>query len=192
MTTQSVLDNLAAWIESEVTPQVTLKKAVMFGLAEDEGYSFELVHPAVYVTTFPRTAAEHENENDDRPILAPAIIVYASGTSTINTATGATETPITLLVQTWNPGKHDLITNEAGETVPAFRVDAEGWRDLACFVDKIISALAQAELPGGLAISKNISYSLPDVEENNFYPYYRSEVTFTATHYMTLQAKFNI
>lgn len=192
MTTQTVLDNLAAWLQSEITPQVTLKKAVMFGVAEDEGYSFELVHPAVYVTTFPRTAAEHEKADDDRPILAPAIIVYSSGMSTINTATGATETPITFLVQTWNPGKHDIITNEAGEKVPAFRVDAEGWRDLACFVDKIISALAQAELPGGLAISTAIDFTLPDVEENNFYPYYRSEITFTVTHYKRLQAKFNI
>lgn len=192
MTTQNVLDNIAAWLESEVTPAVTLKKAVQFGVAEDEGYKHALVQPAVYVTTFPRTAAEHENEEDSRPILAPSIIVYSSGASVINTATGAIDTPITLLVQTWNPGKHEMISTENGEQVPAFRVDAEGWRDLASFVDRIISALAQAELPAGLALSTEINYTLPDVEDNNFYPYYRSEITFTATHYKRIKPKFNI
>lgn len=192
MTTQSVLDNLAAWLKETVIPQVTLKKAVKLGLAEDESYKFELVTPAVYVTTFPRTAGEHESADDTRPIVAPAVIVYSSGTSTLDTQNGAIETPITFLVQTWNPGQHVSSIDENGEQVPAFRVDAEGWRDLAFFVDRIISALEDATLPAGVRLSTDVSFTLPDVEENNFYPYYRSEVTFTVTHYKKYSNKYNI
>lgn len=192
MTTQSVLDNLAAWLEKEVTPQVTLKKAVQFGLAEDENYKFELVRPAVYVTTYPREAGEHESANDSRPIVAPSIIVYSSGASTLDTKSGAIETPITFLVQTWNPGQHESRIDENGDKEPAFRVDAEGWRDLAFFVDRIVSALEDATLPAGVKLSTEITFTLPDVEENNYYPYYRSEVSFYVTHYKKISNKYNI
>ncbi len=192
MTTNEVLSNFAEWLEKTVCQGLTFKKAVKLKRVEDAGYEYELISPAVYVSTFPLTAAEHESTEDSRPVVAPCVIVSSSGEGSINFATGKTETPIKLMLQVWNPGKHIAITREDGQTEKAFEVDAEGYKDVACFIERILSKLAESELPGGLVVSNEANYSLPDVEENSFYPYYRGTVDFSVTHYKKIKPKFDI
>lgn len=184
MTTQEVLSNFAEWLEKAVCQKLTFKKAVKLKRIEDAGYEYELVCPSVYVSTFPLTAAEHENTEDSRPVVAPCVIVSSSGEGSINFATGLTETPVRLMLQVWNPGKHI----DSG----TFEVDADGYKDVASFIERILAELAKSELPAGLVVSNEARYSLPDVEENSFYPYYRGTVEFSVTHYRKIKPKFDI
>ena len=192
MTTQEVLINFAVWLENTVCSKLAFKRAMKLKRVEAEGYEYELISPAVYVSTFPLTAAEHESEADSRPVVAPCVIVSSSGEGSINFATGRTETPIQLMLQVWNPGKHISVTREDGHEEQAFEVDAEGYKDAASFVERILAELVKSELPGGLVVSNEARFSLPDVEENNFYPYYRGTVEFTVTHYRKIKPKFDI
>lgn len=192
MTTQTILSDFAKWLEQTVCSRLKFKVAMNIKRAEDAGYEYKLVNPAVYVSTFPLTAAAHDSVNDKRPVVAPCVIVSGSGEGSIDFATGFTETPIQLMLQVWNPGQHIEITNSNGIKEKAFEVDANGYKDVACFVECIIDELAKSELPGGLVVSKDAQFSLPNVEENTFYPYYRGTVEFSVTHYREIKPKFNI
>lgn len=192
MTTQEVLSNLAEWLNENVCSELTFKKAVKRRRVEAAGYEYELIRPAVYVTTFPLTADEHDSPDDKRPIVAPCVIVCGSGEGSINFANGLTETPVKLMLQVWNPGKHVTYTQEDGQIVNDFEVDAEGYKDIATLVEHILAELAKSELPGGLVVSNEAQYSLPDVEENSIHPYYRGTVEFSVTHYRKIKPKFDI
>lgn len=192
MITQQVLKNFAAWLEEAVCKKLSFKRAVKLSIAEDEGYNYTLINPAVYVSTFPLTSAEHESPEDSRPVLAPCVIVSVSGEGSLDFASGKTETPVQLMLQTWNPGKHIIYTDENGNEVRDFEVDAEGYNDIAAFVECILEELAKSELPGGLVVSSEARYMLPNVEENDLYPYYRGTVEFSVTHYRKIQPKFDI
>lgn len=189
MTTQEVISNLSAWLKEAVCDKLELKRATEYEQASAEGYKYTLVKPAVYEVTLPANAAEYDKEGDtDAPIVAPCVTVTCSGTGTLNTRAGWVETPITLNVQTWNPGMH--VTDADGNT--GFAVTSEGWRDLAVFIDRITKELADAELPGGLVLSAEIRPTFPNVEDNQYYPYYRGRVEFSVTHNRRIKPKFNI
>ncbi len=188
MTTQTAITALAEWLRAEVCPGLRFKVAAKFKVASDAGYQYRLATPAVYETYFPATAAEHGKDDDDRPQFAPCIIVTIAGQSTFSTETGMVEYPFNLLLQTWNPGEHGI--NENGE--PVFTESAEGWRDVANLADTIAKKLAEAECPGGLCVTDDIVTTLPAAEGNEFYPYYRAEVAFTATAARRLAPKFDI
>jgi hypothetical protein len=192
MITQQVLTNFAAWLEEAVCKKLQFKRAVKLAMVEDEGYEYTLITPAVYVSTFPLTSAEHESPEDTRPVVAPCVIVSSSGEGSLDFATGRTETPVKLMLQVWNPGQHVAITREDGHVEKAFEVDAAGYNDVASFVERILEELNQSELPGGLVVSSEARYALPDVEENSFYPYYRGTVEFSVTHYRKIKPKFDI
>lgn len=192
MITQQVLTNFAAWLEETVCKTLSYKRAVKLKMAEDEGYEYTLIKPAVYVSAFPLTAAEHESPEDTRPAVAPCVIVSSSGEGSIDFATGRTETPIKLMLQVWNPGKHVNIKLADGQEERTFEVDEEGYKDVASFVERILAELAKSELPGGLVVSNEARYSLPDVEDNSYYPYYRGTVEFSVTHYRKIKPKFDI
>lgn len=188
MTTQTAISALAQWLRTEVCPDLRFKVAAKFKLASDVGYQYRLAAPAVYETYFPATAAEHGREDDDRPQVAPAIIVTIAGQSTYSTKSGMVEYPFNLLLQTWNPGTHGV--SENGE--PTFVESAEGWRDVVNLADTVAGTLAEAECPGGLCLTDDIVTTLPSMEGNEFYPYYRAEVAFTATAARRIAPKFGI
>jgi len=189
MTTQQVIGNMADWLRSTVCSRVQGKRAALYGQASAEDYNYTMENPAVYESCFPANAAEWDKDDRERhPIVAPAMVLSASGESTLDTAHGIIETPLRILVQTWNPGKH--AKDAAGN--PVFAVDAEGWRDVACLTDRIVSELANAELPGGMLVTGDIRFELPDVEDNEFYPYYRASVEFSVSYARILKPKFNI
>lgn len=189
MTTQEIIDGLTGWLTYEVCRNLQFKTAAEYEAASADGYDFQLSHPAVYAAFFPHDAAEHNGDNSASPIVAPAIIVSADGQSSFNRADGWVETPITLSLQVWNPGIH--FVDENG--VPGFRVGDEGWKDIAVMTDWVVKAIATAEFPGGLTLSgESINYTLPDVGENEFYPYYRSKIEFSVSHLRRLPSKFNI
>lgn len=189
MTTQEVIDNLSAWLKEAVCSKQFLKRATVYEQAMHEGYEYSLVNPAVYEGTFPPDAAEYDSETEGAaPNVAPCIIVTCSGASTYNTKAGWIETPVTLKVQTWNPGQHG--TDADGN--PTFTVTADGWRDLAAFIDAIVKELANAEFPGGLGIADEIVFTLSEIEENPYYPYYRGTVEFSVTHSRRIKRKFDI
>lgn len=189
MTTQEVISKLTAWVQETVCDKLQFKRATEYGQAAAAEYKYTLVKPCAYEVALPANAAEYDKEGEaDAPITAPCVIVTSSGNGTVNTRAGWVETPISLRVQTWNPGLH--VTDEAGN--PSFTVTAEGWRDLAIFIDRIAKELADAELPAGLALSTQIQTKLPDVENNNYYPYYRGTVEFSVTHNRRIKPKFDI
>ncbi len=189
MTTQQVIGNMAAWLRSAVCSRVQGKRAALYEQATAEGYAYTLVAPAVYEACFPINAAEWDKDAQERhPIVAPALVLSTAGESTLDTAHGLIETPLRILVQTWNPGQHA----RDAEGNPVFAVDAEGWRDLACLVDRLVTELANAELPGGMLVAGDIRFELPDVEENEFYPYYRANIEFSVSYARILNPKFNI
>lgn len=189
MTTQFIVDSLSAWLRESVCGKLQFKTAAEYQFASaNEDYAFRLSHPAVYPAFFPHDAAEHNEDDTQSPIVAPCIIVSADGQSTFNRADGWIETPITLSLQIWNPGTH---YTENG--IPSFQVGDEGWRDISVFCDTVVKAIAVAEFPGGLVLSgESISFSLPDVEKNDFYPYYRAEIDFSVSYLRRLPNKFNI
>ncbi len=189
MTTQQVIGNMADWLRSTVCSREQGKRAALYEQAAAEDYAYTLVHPAVYESCFPANAAEWDSDAPERhPIVAPALVLSTAGESTLDTAHGRIETPLRLLVQTWNPGRHA----KDADGNPVFAVDAGGWRDVACLVDRLVSELANAELPGGMLVTGDIRYELPDVEENEFYPYYRASVDFFVSYARILKPKFNI
>ncbi len=188
MTHQQAITLLATWLREEVCANLRYKVATVYKVAQDAGYEYELAAPAVYETYFPRGAAEREPKVANRPVMAPCIIVTISGQSTLATQDGMLSLPFRLLLQTWNPGSHAV--DEDGK--PCFRVDAEGWRDVASFADVVAKAIAEAECPGGLAVTDDILTTLPEASENDFYPYYRAEIAFTASAARRITSKYGI
>lgn len=189
MTTQQVMENIAAWLRETVCNHAQGKRAALYEQAAADGYDYTMAATAVYEACFPANAAEWDKDvKEHHPIVAPAVVVSTAGESTMDTAHGTIETPLHFLIQTWNPGKH---AHDA-EGNPAFVLDSEGWRDVACLTDRIVNALANAELPGGMLVTGDIRYELPDVEDNEFYPYYRAGVDFSVSYARILKPKFNI
>lgn len=188
MTTQQVIQNLAAWLE-EQTADLKAKRASEFSEVQAEGYEYQLVRPAVYELQLPINAAEHIDGAAEAPITAPAIIVTSGGETTVETANGKITTAILLKIQTWSPGSH--AETENGERV--FTVDGEGWRDCVSFMDTITKRLADAEFPAGCSMTGNITCSYPDGDENPFYPYYIGTIQFELQHFRRLKGnKFDI
>lgn len=188
MTTQQLISNLAQWLE-EHSADLKYKRASEFSEVQAEGYKYKLTRPAVYELQLPVNAAEHIEGEEEAPITAPAIIVATGGETTLDTATGQTDTQILLKIHTWNPGQH--ATDENGESV--FTVDGEGWRDCVSLIDTITKRLADAEFPGGGSIAGEITSALPDGEENPYFPYYIGTIQFTLQHFRRPKgSKFNI
>lgn len=187
MTTQQVISNMAAWL-TEHTADLTYKRASLYEQAQAEDYAYTLVRPAIYELQLPINAAEHDKDAEDAPITAPCVIVCSGGESTMSSKDGETTTSILLKLFTWNPGQHTM--TEDGER--AFTPDGEGWRDCTSFLDTVAKRMLNEELPAGCSMTGDITVSLPDVEDNPYYPYYFGTIQFDLVHYRRERTKFDI
>lgn len=189
MTTQQVIKRLAAWLRDNVCADMKFPRAMSDSYFERDDFSRELVNPEVYEGAMPRDVAEQQpGERAPKHNVAPCIIVAPAEAAEMSARIGQVEQPIRLGVQVWEPG---YIERSEDGSVLYLPGDA-GYRDLTCFVDRIVTALAEDQLPSGIRIVGGISYTFADFSKAESWPYFPAAITFKVQYHRFIKPQFDI
>lgn len=189
MTTQECIHLLADWLRENVCAELRYPRAMADGYADRDDFERVEVEPAVYEGAMPRDVAEYTPGGDEpRHIIAPCIVVTTGGGATLSPQFGEVEQQIRLLVQVWEPG--NVATREDG-TLEISPGD-EGYRTITAFVDRLVTRLAEAVIPGGVRVVGDVAFEYADFSKAENWPYYPALVSFKAQYYRNLKPQFDL
>lgn len=189
MTTQQCIERLAEWIRENVCADLKFQRALADGFFERDDFERELVTPAVYEGAMPRDVAEHRpGFEQPEHIVAPCVVVAPGEAASISSQFGQVEQEIKLYVQVWEPGSVKRGRHGSVEYMPG----DGGYRDLTCFVDRIVTALAEAQLPAGIRIVGDVNFSYADFAKAETWPYFPALVSFKVQYQRFLKPQFDI
>ena len=159
------IDDLAAWVESEIAPHLNYLVPPSDGAVD--GIEIERAHPSVFKLFVPSAERLPEGANN-----APSIAVrFLNGLDTLNDF--SREISVQLVLTIWSPGHF-----EDGKFVRSM----EGWRSLFNGLGVIVSAVEGAETIAGSTVDmkQGVSFGLYEIEKEipDLYPYWMGTVEF--------------
>lgn len=180
MTIVRTIDQICEWLNTNVCPNIELKKPPGDREATNKKYEYELIHPYA----FPLYVPTKDKLPPNVQTIIPSICVQLEyGSDTRNNR----EMNISLGFSAWNPGIHpdDWILPEGTETIfrEALSNAAEGWRDTYNFVDYTITQLEQTTYLGDdveIMLNEPIEFGPYKDQDSivSYYPHWFAYVNF--------------
>ena len=181
MSVSHCLELLTRWADENICQKVKLKRP---GNINDQGYDYELVHPAALTMFVPPEDKLPRGVQTSIPSLCVQLLegrdLHEKGRAKIRFGLSA-----------WSPGLHgqDVFNPVEGQpgtykqsTERAFAHDGEGWRDVWNFADVALRALESTSSVGEIRITleDGIEYGPPTEQGDvlNFYPMWYAWVSF--------------
>lgn len=169
MTVVTMIDSVCDWLNTNVCPNIELKKPPKDGNATNVKYQYELVHPYA----FPLYLPTKDKLPPGIQTTFPSVCVQLDyGSDTVSNR----ELNVTLNFGSWNPGIHpdDWIIPDDSEVPEVMINETQGWRDLWNFVDYTVTAIEQSTYLGkDVEVVRNeaIEYG-PYKEQDTIVSYY--------------------
>ena len=192
MTLCKSIDNVVAWLNESVCPQISLKLPDDY--RNDKGYDVKYVNPAA----FPLYVPGKDRLPPSVPAPIPSVCVQLTEGND-DLLAKRRQLQIRLCLACWNPGEHGGEVYRArenpdalggfsyysatGKAAQTYARNMEGWRDSFNFADLVLREIENTEYIKGLRLVKEsgIKFGLFTEEGNiwDFYPYWHNWISFT-------------
>lgn len=170
------METIRDWLSQCVCPLVGLK--LPCDAAVDEGYPYELVHPAAFSMFVP--TADRLPSGVKAPIPSVCVQLQSGEDRLID---HIRTYKVRLYFSAWDPGLHGKDTffptgngDYVQKASKTYAKNGEGWRDAWSFVDTALREIEGAEYIGNLRILKESGILYGPVTEQDsiadFYPYW--------------------
>lgn len=185
-----IIDTLSEWAQRNICDHVQLKKPPANLEANDDGYSYEMVHPAVFPMYVPTSEKLPPQIHSPFPSLC---IRFLKGSDELNGNSGHLD--IQFCFSAWDPGTHseDIVHaygavpyGEKGKQTATFERNGKGWRDVWNFVDTAIRAVESVTNIGGYTIDRETPVEFGPLTEQeaipDFYPFWFAWISFRVNY----------
>jgi hypothetical protein len=190
MSVVHVIDTLTEWAQRNICDHVQLKKPPMNLEANDEGYSYETVKPAVFPMYVPTSEKLPPSIHSPFPSLC---VRFLKGSDDLKGSKGYLD--VQFCFSAWDPGTHgqDIVHaygatpySEQGKQEATFERNGNGWRDVWNFVDTALRAVESVTKIGGYTIDRETPVEFGPLTEQeaiaDYYPFWFAWMSFRVNY----------
>lgn len=190
MSVVHVLDTLAEWARNNICNHVLLKLPPENTEANDEGYNYSLVNPAVFTMYVPTSEKLPPNIHSPFPSLC---VRFIKGSDELSGNTGHLD--VQFCFSAWDPGLHgpDIFQPNGDQTFQRQQVEnskfvrnGDGWRDAWNFVDTALRAVESVASIGGYTIDRETPVEFGPLMEQeaipDLYPFWFTWMSFRVNY----------
>ncbi len=189
MSVVQVIDTLAEWARQNICERVTLKMPPDNVEANDEGYTYNIVHPSVFPMYVPTSEKLPPSIHSPFPSLC---VRFVKGADNLSGNDGHLD--VQFCFSAWDPGLHgpdvfhpvgDKEFQRHGEKARFIR-NGDGWRDVWNFADTALRALESVTHIGGYTIDRETPVEFGPLTEQeaipDFYPFWFAWISFRVNY----------